>query len=307
MLQQYLASLKYNIRLDDSLEQETLKELSTHIDERVAELKETGLSQEDAENTCIKWLGSAKMVARQLYEAHSRGTWQQTLLATLPHLLFALTFTLHLWQATWWLLAALALTLAVAIFGWWRGKPVWLFPWLGYSMVPVVAGGILLLYLPQSLSWLAILLYVPLVIWLFGSITIETIKRDWIYGSLMLFPVPIIIGWIMLLGVHHRLPELDTEQVADFTPWIGVSFLLLALTVALFVYLRRRWLKITVLAFSGTLTLTMVAFQADGRFSPTVFTLLILVLFGLFLSPALLERRIRHSPPALDEGVDSGS
>ena len=42
------------------------------------------------------------------------------------------------------------------------------------------------------------------------------------------------------------------------------------------------------------LTLALVAFNADGRLGMPAFSLLTLVMLGFFLTPALLERRIRH-------------
>ena len=97
-LSHYLDSIKYNLRLDPSSEREVTSELETHIEDRLQELRQSGLSEEEAANTCVKLLGSAKLVARQIYEAHSRGTWRQALLASMPHLLFGLLFALNWWQ-----------------------------------------------------------------------------------------------------------------------------------------------------------------------------------------------------------------
>jgi len=294
-LSHYLNSIRDNLRIDLSDEREVISELETHIEDRLQELKETGLSEEEAANTCVRLLGSAKLVARQLYEAHSQGSWRQALLASMPHLLFGLLFALNWWQGIGWLLVMLALVLITAIYGWWHGKPTWLFPWLGYSLLPVVGAGLLLLYLPVGWSWVAILLYIPLALWLLYSIVVQTIRRDWLYSSLMLFPVPIIIGWFLAVGLEGKFPEFSAQRLQDLAPWIGLSFLALALAVAMFIRLRQRWLKVAVLVISGLFTLTMVAFYAEGKLSWPAFFVLILVMFGLFLSPALVERRIRHN------------
>ncbi|GAH83233.1 unnamed protein product, partial [marine sediment metagenome] len=200
IISHYLDSIRDNLRLDISSEKEIISELETHIEDKLEELKGTGLSEEEAANTCISLLGSAKLVARQLYEAHSQGTWRQVLLASMPHLFFGLLFVLNWWQYVGWLSIVLVSVLIVAIYGWWHGKPAWLFPWLGYSLLPVVVAGLLLLYLPKGWSWLAILLYIPLALWLIYWVTVQTIKRDWLYGSLMLLPIPIIIGWFVAVG-----------------------------------------------------------------------------------------------------------
>jgi len=293
-LSHYLDSIRDNLRLDPSTEREVISELETHIEDRLRELKDTGLSDEEAASTCVTLLGSARLVARQIYEAHSQGSWRQTLLASAPHLLFGLLFALNWWQGIGWLLVMLALVLSAAIYGWWHGKPTWLFPWLGYSLLPVVGAGLLLLYLPAGWSWLAIIIYIPLALWFLYSVIIQTLRRDWLYSSLMLFPIPVIVGWFLAAELGGKFPELSMQRLYDLAPWIGLSFLALAAAVAVFVRLRQRWLKVVILVVSGLSTLAMVAYYAEGRLSWPVFLVLILVMFGLFLTPALVERRIRR-------------
>jgi len=292
-INQYLDSVRDNLRLDLVSEREVISELQTHIEDELEEMREAGLSEEEAANTCIKLLGSAKLVARQIYEAHSQGTWQQALLASVPHLLFATLFVLNWWQGIGWLIITLGLVLGTAIYGWWRGKPVWLFPWLGYSLLPVVVAGLLLLYLPKGWAWLAILLYVPLALWLVYYVTIRTIKRDWLYAALMLLPVPMIIGWFLAVEQEGKLLELNLERIHYFAPWIGLSFLALAVTAAAFIRLRQRWLRIALLLISGLLTLIMVACYTEGRLGLPAFSVLALIMLGILLSPALVERRLR--------------
>ncbi len=134
VLYQYLDSIRHNLRIDPSSEGEIISELETHIEDKLQELRETGLSEEEAVNTCVQLLGSTKLVARQIYEAHSQGTWGQALLASMPHLLFSLLFALNWWRGIGWLLMMLILVLSMAAYGWRHGKPAWLFPWLGYSL-----------------------------------------------------------------------------------------------------------------------------------------------------------------------------
>ena len=293
-LDNYLDSVRANLRLDISSEREVTSELETHINDRLQELRQAGLSEEEAANTCVRLLGSAKLVARQIYEAHSQGSWRQALLASMPHLLFGLLFALNWWQGIGWLSVVLILVLGTALYGWWHGKPTWLFLWMGYSLLPVVVTGLLLLYLPKGWSWVAILFYIPLALWLLYRITVQTIKRDWLYSSLMLFPVPVILGWFLAVHLEGRFPEFSVERLQDVAPWIGLSFLTLAVTVAAFIRLRRRWLKVAVLFISGLLTLIMTACYTEGRLALPTFLVLTLVLLGIFLTPALLECKIRY-------------
>lgn len=294
-LSHYLDSVRENLRLDRSLEREVIQELETHIEDELQELKEAGLSEEEAARACLTLMGSAKTVARQIYESHSQGSWTQALFAAMPHLLFGLLFALSWWRGIGWLLAMLVLVLSVAVYGWWRGKPAWLFPWLGYSLLPVVFAGLLLLYLPEGWAWVAILIYIPMALWLVYSITAKSIKKDWLYSSLMLLPLPIIVGWFLAVEPVDRVPEYWLQSLQDFAPWIGLSFLALGVAVATFIRLRKRWLRISVLVMSGLITLTMIAYYTEGRLSIFALLILSIVMLILLLSPALVERRLKNT------------
>ena len=80
----------------------------------------------------------------------------------------------------------------------------------------------------------------------------------------------------------------------DFAPWIGLTFLALGVTVATFIRLRKRWLRMSVLVLSGLITLTMVTYYAEGRLSMLAFLILLVVMLLVLLSPALVERTIKR-------------
>ena len=295
VLSHYLENIKGNLRLDFPEEREVINELATHIEDRLQELKESGLSEEEATETCLGLLGSAKMVARQIYEAHSQGSWRQALLASMPHLLFGLLFVLNWWHHIGWLSITLILILGAIAYGWWHGKPAWVFSWLGYTLLPVALVGLLLPLLPQGWSWVAIFLYIPLALWWLYYIVDQTVRRDWLFSSLMLLPVPIIAGWFLAIEPQSGPTGYSLQRVHEFAPWIGLSFLALALTIVTFTRLRQRWLRIGLLFIAGLLSLTMIVYYADGRLGLLAFLVLGLAMGGLFLIPALLERRIRKS------------
>ena len=295
VLSQYLDSVKQNLRLERPLEGEVIQELETHIEDEVQELKEEGLSDEEATYTCLTLMGSAKVVARQIYESHSQGSWAQALFAALPHILFGLIFVLGYWQGIIWLLGMLVLTLGVVVYGWWRGKPSWLFSWLGYSLVPVVFAGLLLLFLPEGWGWVAILIYIPMALCLVYAITVKTIKRDWLYSSLMLLPLPILAGWFFAVEPVNQLPEYWLGRLQYFAPWIGLSFMALGVVVATFIRLNKRWLRIMVLVMSGLLTLALIAYYTQDKLTVPAFLILIIVMLLLLLSPALVEKALRRT------------
>ena len=295
VLSHYLENIKGNLRLDFPEEREVINELKTHIEDRLQELEESGLSEEEATETCLGLLGSAKMVARQIYEAHSQGSWRQALLASMPHLLFGLLFVLNWWHHIGWLSITLILILGAIAYGWWHGKPAWVFSWLGYTLLPVAMVGLLLPLLPQGWSWVAIFLYIPLALWWLYYIVDQTVRRDWLFSSLMLLPVPIIAGWFLAIEPQTGPTGYSIQRVHEFAPCIGLSFLALALTIVTFTRLRQRWLRIGLLFIAGLLTLTMIVYYADGRLGLLAFLVLGLAMGGLLLIPALLERRIRKS------------
>jgi hypothetical protein len=293
LIDEYLDSIKDNLRLEGPDEKEVITELASHIQDEVQELKKNGLREDEAASTCIRLLGSAKSVARLIYEAHSQGSWQQALLASLPHFLFGLIFILNWWRGIGPVLIMLIVILGTSVYGWWRTRSNWLFPWIGYSLLPVVIAGLSLLYLPRGLAWLAIIVYLPLALWLIIRIVTQTIKKDWLYLSLMLLPMPIIIGWFAVTEWRFGFDIASTLQIASYEPWIGVSFLALAFGVVSFVRIRKRWLKIAVLFMTGMITLTLVFSYTSGRLSFVNLLLLILMLASIFLVPAMLENGVR--------------
>ncbi len=294
----YLNDIDDRLRLDQADRQEIIRELETHIEDKVSEMKQAGLSEEEATRACLNVFGSARFVARQIYEAHSQGTWWQALLASLPHLLFGLIFVLNWWQGIGWVAIVLTVIIAAAIYGWGHGRPMWLFPWLGYSLIPVIVAGVLLLYLPKGWSWLAIVVYVPLALWLICFVAVQTIKRDWLYSALMLLPVPVMIAWFIGMADSGQVIGVSIDQVRMSAHWIGLSFMALALTVVAFMRLRQRWLRGTLLFVSGLLTLVLVTY-ARGNLTFFTFIGLVVIVVGLLLVPALIDKRLRsHRPRA---------
>lgn len=290
---EYLKDIKDNLRLNLSEEREVIDELETHIEDSLQELTQSGLSEEEATKHCMRLLGSARLVARQLYEAHSQGNWRQTLLASMPHLLFGLSFALNWWQYPGWLSLLLGLVLGAAVYGWWHGKPTWVFSWLGYALLPVLAFGLLLINLPRGWSLLALLFYFPLALWWLYYVVAQTTKRDWLFVSLMLMPLPIIAGWLLVVSPEGILNEYSLQRLYYFAPSIGLSFLALGFSIATFIRLRQRRLRVTSLVMSGLLALGIIAYSANDRLTLSAFLILIVAMWGLFLIPLLLERRLR--------------
>ncbi len=292
-LTQYLERIKCKSRLSLSDENRVMSELEAHIEDKFRELTESGFTKEEATKTCLGQMGGTGLVARRIYETHSQGSWTQVSLASMPHLIFGLLFVLNWWQYISWLSIVLTLILATTVYGWWHGKPAWVFSWLGYTLLPVLTLGILLLYLPKPWSLLTLLVYFPLALWWLFHLIIQTTKRDWLFSSLMLLPLPIMTGWYLAVSHGGKFTEISLQRLDYFAPWIGLSFIALALTIAVFIRLRQRSLRIGLLAASGVLTLTLVVYYTTSQLNTLTFLGLMLVMWGVLLVPPVLERYVR--------------
>jgi hypothetical protein len=292
-LAQYLESIRTNARLDLSDEPTVMSELEAHIEDKLHELTESGLSKEEAIRTCIWQMGSIKALARQIYEAYSQGSWKQVLIAAMPHFIFGLIFMLNWWHYPQWVSIAIVLTLGMAVYGWGHGKPAWVFPWLGYSLLPVITAGLLLLYIPTNWSFLGIIVYFPLAAWWVLRIIVQTTKKDWLLSTMMLLPIPIIVGWYLAICPSGKINENSLDRVNTYAPWIGMSFMMLAFTIGTFIRLRQRSLRVILLSVSGLLTLTVAVFMATGHLDNAYFYGPVVGMWGVLLIPPLLEKQLR--------------
>jgi hypothetical protein len=292
---QYLENIKYRSRLSPPDATGVMRELEAHIQDKLQELKESGLTEAQAVQTCLGQMGGTGLIARRIYEAYSQGTWKQVLLASMPHLLFGLLFVLNWWHYVGWLSIVVLLTLATTMYGWWHGRPAWVFSWLGYTLLPIVILGILLLYLPDVWSLLTLLIYFPLALWWLFRLIVQTTKKDWLFSSLMLLPLPVIIGWYLAVSSGGKFTAASLQLLNNFAPWIGLSFIALALTIAVFIRLRQRALRVGLLAASGVLTLTLVVYYTTGRLNVLTFLGLVLVMWGVLLVPPVLENYLKDS------------
>jgi len=245
----YLRRFKASLQIDETVKDRIAAELRTHLEEKVQELEDGGLSREEATKIALQSLGSPELIAKQIYETHAQGSWKEAMFSALPHLLVALLFTSYYWRNIVSVSIILALTVGIAIYGWQRGKPVWLFPWLGYYLMPVVISGVLLLSLPQGWGWVVAVVYIPLVLFVFVHIMRQTARRDWLYASLMLAPMLVTFAWFSSLGRRDELLASDWAlRLQTNALWIVVSFVALAVgTVAFFRVKPRRYKVISLL------------------------------------------------------------
>jgi hypothetical protein len=284
-IRHYLNNMGSRLRLDPKSERDILRELYTHLEEETDELCQTGLNRDAAARMATERFGSIQALAREFHQIYSKGTLLQAFLAALPHLLIALTFILQLWRGWHWMVAILISMMLVTIYEWRRGKPAWLYPWLGYCLAMMVVLALLLWQVvPNPWLWLLLLTYIPFALWLLASIVFRVVRRDWLLASLMMLPLPLAIGWLLTLeqeGLVH-----NEQGFHNISPQLALTFLTLGLVTAAFIRLRNRLFKAGLL-LAITLIMLIFILPATGAF-----LFLSLSLTSSLLLPKLLERKI---------------
>jgi len=287
----YLNRFKACLQIDQTIRDGVAEELYTHLEDKTQELEENGLSREEASKIAVQSLGSPELIAQQIYETHAQGSWKEALFSALPHLLVALLFTSYYWQNIVYVSIILALTVGIAIYGWHRGKPIWLFPWLGYYLMPVVITGILLLSLPQGWGWIAALIYIPLALFVFIHIMRQTARRDWLYASLMLAPMLVTFTWFSSLGTGNELLASDwIARLQTNALWIVISFIALAGATIAFIRLKPRRHKIISLLIPPLVILLSVTMASRGNINSWGWLILLFSLFA-FAIPVWMQAR----------------
>ena len=205
----YLESFGAYLKIDSVVKSDVTEEVRAHLEDKSHELREFGFGEEEAAKAAAESFGSPELVARQLYQVHGQGTWQEAFFAALPHFLVVLLLISYYWQNIACPLLILATIACVVAYGWWHGKPIWLFPWLGYYLLPVILSGILLIDLAQGWAWLATLAYVPLALFAIVCIVKQAAARDWLYVSLIFIPLPVVLGWLLALDAGNGFSTIN--------------------------------------------------------------------------------------------------
>ena len=301
-LDEYLEQVRRHLHLEPEAEKHIILELRSYFDEKLNELEEAGVTGHQALQQAIESFGRPRSVARLLYEAHHRVTWPEIGLAALPHLMVAFLFAVGGWDR--WLLAPSLLIpiVAVTLYGWWQGKPGWLYPWVGYSLVPLIITGYLFLPVLGQLAGVFLSsgpapgiltlsiwgIYLPIALWLIASTTVKVARRNWMLASLMLLPLPVVVAWLILL---ERVGGLLSTEGALHDPdgTMTLVYIGLALTTAVFIRLRDGALKVGALMVV-TFSMFIGIFRSEdvgiGFFSMLLTAVLI---FAFFLAPAAVD------------------
>jgi len=302
-LEDYLRTVRRHLRLGPELERQTLAELRSHLAEKTDELRGAGVPEQFVAETAIRSFGRARTVAQLMYEAHSRGTWDEALLASLPHFAIALLFAFNLWRHPVIGPMTLVTIITVTLIGWWRGKPNWLYSWVGYAMVPLLIGGYQLVqptldiyahYVLRTASavplWHVVLIagYAVGSMWIILSTSERVIKRDWVLTSLMLVPLPIVGAWLYNVNRVGGLLGATPSLVHSWDTSLAYVFTVLAAAALVFIRLRQRIWKAAAVITIGVIASSYLVrdFWEVGFFSLLIIAVALLI---FLLLPALLE------------------
>lgn len=295
-IKDYLEEVRAHLHLDASIERRVLQEFYDHIQDRVAELRREGLPLDKATRLALESFGRARVVARLMYEAHSKGSWTDAAIAALPHLAVALLFITNSWQNPSLGFATFSFILGITLFAWWKGKPNWMYSWVGYAFLPLMVVAYLVWPDAQAGGWslALVVLYYLLFALLLVMTTIRVVKRDWILTSLMLAPLPIIGCWLFNVEQSGNL----FQYSAALNQWsqpIALVCIVLGLTAGVFTRLRTRVLKVAALMATSSVALAMMAHNLWGNvglFGMLGFSMAMLV---ILLAPALLNMVIGNA------------
>ena len=240
----YVSALCGSLKIDSRTRQAIAREFRAHLEDHSCYLRWHGLSEEEACDAAVESFGNAQLISEDLLRIHSKGTWKDAFLTSLPHLVVAMLLTVSFRYGA---ACGIACVLATAV-GLYhtvsRRAPSWSFSWLGYCLLPFILAAFLLL---DATKWWTILgvAYIPCAVLLVVYVIKLTASRDLLYVSLMLAPWVVIFAWCM---ATQRFGDLQTGHVNSYElhaharELVG-SFVALAISSFVFARTASRWGK----------------------------------------------------------------
>jgi hypothetical protein len=307
----YLREVYGLLHLDPRTKKLVLAELRTYFQEKIQELRAEGFTEREATRVALECCGRPKIIARRMYEAYSHGSLAEAGCASLPHLMGAFLFVNHLWSNPIWAVPVVIVIVVVTLGAWWNGRPSWLYPWIGYSLLlMLICGWVSKPILGQPFSFVLhggpvpnfplfflVLVFAVISMSVVAVTTIRVAWRDWILASLMLVPLPLVGGWLASIKGMHGFFQGPGPALHALDKEMAFALVALAITSAGFVLVRQRVLKIGGLTIVGTLASATVAHNVWGERG--LFGLLaasfLLLLF--ILSPVLIRFLLGEEEP----------
>jgi lipopolysaccharide export LptBFGC system permease protein LptF len=111
---------------------------------------------------------------------------------------------------------------------------------------------------------------------------------------MMLVPLPIIGSWLLNI---HRVGGLFQSNSAVLYQWdtpMALAFVVLGVTSAVFIRLRKRVLKVGAVTIVGSIALAMVSHNLWGGLGFFGLLGLFLLMLVFLFTPALIESKVGH-------------
>ena len=299
----YFRRLRSHLHLNTQAEDSVVRELRTHVEDRLMELENAGLSQGDAKRLLLQRMDRPQALARQFQEAYLRASWHDALTGATAFLLVGALYMTHLWSQPTAVLAVAIAIVAVTLYGLWQGRPSWFYPWAGLALTLLSFCGYFAFVLLERgarligegaldgtslLGFAGAALYVPLALLILASCILAASRRDWLDASLMLSPSAPVLVWLAVLHENGGLREAGTAM-AGADAALGATFLAMAAAAAVFVRVRARTAKLATMIATGVLVLVAISSMYDPELSLATLTLRAMFLAGFLLIPAVLQ------------------
>ena len=320
-LQGYLQALTRKLKLDPGTNTDIVRELQGHLEEKIEDLQEEGLTYREALTRAVKDLGHPDLIAKDMYTVHSPGSWKDILLAALPHLLLASLFALHLWSRYLLLILMFVGITFITLRGRKTGESKWGYTWLGYFMAAPALSWLMALgvlgygawtffttgQLPFSLPlYMLLVAYVPFSLWIMANVVLKVVRQDWLLASLTALPFPFLTTWILFLNWRGGLWSANSPHVRESDADRALVFLALAVTTGVFLKVGHRLVKIALLTVSTALLVAYTVVAIPIGLGILSMILIMLASVAFLLSPAFLRSRLergeRPYPPVEGEG-----
>ena len=299
----YFQRLRSLLHLHPSAEEEVIRELRTHVEDRLADLERAGLSQQEARRLLFRRLDRPRALARQFQEAYLQASWHDACTAAAAFLLVGALYATHLWNQQVAVLGVASAIVAVTLYGLWQGRPTWFYPWAGLALTLLSFCGYLAFALLERsarlladggfdsvsmLGFAGAALYFPLALIILGSCILVASRRDWLEASLMLAPSAPVVVWLAVLHENGGLRETGSSM-AGADSALAATFLAMAAAVAVFVRVRTRTVKLATMIATAALLIFTVSAIYDPQLSLAGLAARTVLLWGFLLSPAALQ------------------
>lgn len=300
----YFEQLRSHLHLGERIEADVLRELQTHVEDRVDDLVRRGVPEARALEIAIRGLGRPRTLAHLMRQAHLVTPWNEALLGAAPLALLAPVIGLELWRHGAVIAPVAVVIVVVTLYGLWLGRPAWFYPWAGVALtIPLYAGYLAFLLLSHGMprllhgedslwAWVGVggaVLYFPVGAIVMAGAVLVAVRRDWLDASVLLSPLP---GALACIIAVHDAGGLTSFGAPSTSTSLTLGSVYLAMAVAAVVFLKAptRELKVTTLVGSALFLLLASSLVADADVGLVSLGARSVLLLAFLLSPALVAR-----------------